>query len=80
MRRPEATVLADEALVPGRNLVVPPPNRFTHELVVTSRTDSIEPDPGATPTGCSPRARRSCCSSRAPIDAASSTAEACTWR
>jgi hypothetical protein len=34
MRRPEAVVLGEEALVPERNLVRPPPNRFTHELLV----------------------------------------------
>jgi hypothetical protein len=34
MLRPEAVVLGDEALVPAPNLVRPPPNRFTHELLV----------------------------------------------
>jgi hypothetical protein len=34
MLRPEATVLGDETLLPRENLVRPPPNRFTHELVV----------------------------------------------
>ncbi len=34
MLRPEAVVLGEEALVPASNLVQPPPNRFTHELVV----------------------------------------------
>jgi hypothetical protein len=34
MLRPEARVLADETLVPETNLVRPPPDRFTHELVV----------------------------------------------
>ena len=32
MLRPEAVVLSDAAVVPGRNLIDPPPNRFTHEL------------------------------------------------
>jgi hypothetical protein len=31
--RPEAKVLSDDAIVPDRNLIVPPPNQFTHELV-----------------------------------------------
>jgi hypothetical protein len=31
--RPEALVLPDEALVPTSNLIQPPPNRFTHELI-----------------------------------------------
>jgi hypothetical protein len=34
IRRPEAVVLGEEALVPDRNLVRPAPNRFTHELLV----------------------------------------------
>jgi hypothetical protein len=31
--RPETEVLGDEALIPAENLVRPPPNHFTHELV-----------------------------------------------
>jgi hypothetical protein len=31
--RPPATVLPDGALVPPANLITPPPNHFTHELV-----------------------------------------------
>lgn len=30
--RPKAEVLPDSALIPGKNLVIPPPNQFTHEL------------------------------------------------
>ncbi len=30
--RPEAVVLSDNALIPDDNLIVPPPNQFTHEL------------------------------------------------
>jgi hypothetical protein len=30
--RPKAVVLPDEALVPARNLISPPPNQFTHRL------------------------------------------------
>ena len=33
MLRPEARVLPDEALVPAAEVVSPPPDRFTHELV-----------------------------------------------
>ena len=33
MLRPEPRVLADGALVPDANVISPPPNRFTHELV-----------------------------------------------
>ena len=32
MLRPKATVLPESALVPERNLIQPPPNRFTHEV------------------------------------------------
>ena len=32
MLRPKAVVLADTALVPAKNMIVPPPNQFTHEL------------------------------------------------
>jgi hypothetical protein len=32
MLRPEPVVLGEEALVPDRNVIDPPPNRFTHEL------------------------------------------------
>jgi hypothetical protein len=31
--RPKATVLPDEAIVPDKNLISPPPNQFTHELL-----------------------------------------------
>jgi hypothetical protein len=34
MLRPEVQVLPDEALVPDTNVVRPPPNRFTHKLMV----------------------------------------------
>lgn len=30
--RPEVNVLPDESLIPERNLIIPPPNQFTHEL------------------------------------------------
>ena len=30
--RPKAEVLSDDALVPARNRIQPPPNQFTHEL------------------------------------------------
>jgi hypothetical protein len=32
MLRPEPVVLGEEALVPERNVIEPPPNRFTHVL------------------------------------------------
>jgi hypothetical protein len=31
--RPEMIVLPESAVVPSTNRIVPPPNRFTHELV-----------------------------------------------
>ena len=33
MIRPKATVLPESALVPDRNLLQPPPNKFTHEVI-----------------------------------------------
>jgi len=30
--RPEAVILGEDALIPDRNLIVPPPNQFTHEV------------------------------------------------
>ncbi len=33
MRRPEATILPSNAIVPAANFVEPPPNRFSHEVV-----------------------------------------------
>jgi hypothetical protein len=34
MLRPRAKVLPASAQLPDRNLIVPPPNRFTHEVIV----------------------------------------------
>jgi len=33
MLRPRATVLPESALVPERNLLQPPPNKFTHKVI-----------------------------------------------
>lgn len=30
--RPNASILPEESMIPERNLVLPPPNQFTHEL------------------------------------------------
>ena len=32
--RPDVQVLPDEALVPDANVIRPPPNRFTHKLLI----------------------------------------------
>jgi hypothetical protein len=56
MLRPEFSVLGDEALVPERNVIRPPPNRFTHELLADEpyrldrSEDAGEPD-GVLPAG-----------------------------
>jgi len=34
--RPEATVLDENTIVPDQNLILPPPNQFTHEIAQTS--------------------------------------------
>jgi hypothetical protein len=51
VRRPKATVLADEALVPDSNLVKPPPNRFTHELVADEPYHLDRPERDREPDG-----------------------------
>ncbi len=48
--RPEALVLSEQALIPEQNLIVPPPNQFTHELAqpqpyyYTSARQGVTPD------------------------------------
>jgi hypothetical protein len=49
--RPDVRVLADEALVPERNVVRPPPNRFTHELVADEPFRFDRPEPADEPDG-----------------------------
>jgi hypothetical protein len=50
MLRPEAVILGDNALIPPSNLIQPPPNHFTHEVVVDepfrfgSASGGTEPD------------------------------------
>jgi hypothetical protein len=50
MTRPKAVVLSKSAVVPPRNLINPPPNRFTHE-VLRSQPYFYEWAKGATPDG-----------------------------
>jgi hypothetical protein len=33
IERPKAMVLPANAVIPAKNLIVPPPNQFTHEIV-----------------------------------------------
>jgi hypothetical protein len=56
--RPQAVVLPETALVPPHNLVTPPPNQFTHELVrhepfyfTPPGAGDARPD-GELPVGC----------------------------
>jgi hypothetical protein len=49
--RPEATVLSEGALVPERNLIRPPPNRFTHELLRDEPYSLDRPERGDEPDG-----------------------------
>ncbi len=56
MIRPEAVVLADNALIPPANLISPPPNQFTHELTVAqpyyySETQQDRPPDGTFAAG-----------------------------
>jgi hypothetical protein len=54
IRRPEAVVLGEEALVPERNVVRPPPNRFTHELLVDEPFRLDRPERTDDPDGVLP--------------------------
>ena len=45
--RPDPMVLAEEALIPGHNLVHPPPTRFTHELTADEPYRYDRPKAGA---------------------------------
>jgi hypothetical protein len=54
MLRPEPIVLGDDALVPDRHLIRPPPNRFTHELLNEEPFRFDRPEPAAEPDGVLP--------------------------
>jgi hypothetical protein len=54
MLRPAARVLPDRTLVPEANLVRPPPNRFTHELVVDEAYRFERPERAGEPDGVLP--------------------------
>ncbi len=54
MLRPEARVLPDESLVPESNLVRPPPERLTHELIGDEPYRFDRPDQGGGPDGVLP--------------------------
>ncbi len=41
--RPKVEVLSDDALVPARNRIQPPPNQFTHELTQSQPDHYDEP-------------------------------------
>jgi hypothetical protein len=58
VRRPDAVVLGEEALVPERNLVRPPPNRFTHELLVDEPYTLDRPKRAGDPDGVLPARTR----------------------
>jgi hypothetical protein len=54
VQRPDAVVLGEEALVPERNVVRPPPNRFTHELLVDEPYRLDRPERTDEPDGVLP--------------------------
>ena len=54
MIRPKAVVLPESAQVPERNLIVPPPNQFTHELAVPQPFYYTEVEQGTAPDGAFP--------------------------
>src|SRR5262249_43909048 len=51
MLRPKVEVLPASAQVPAQNLIVPPPNRFTHEVTVAQPYYYDAPGQGAPPDG-----------------------------
>jgi hypothetical protein len=51
IQRPETTVLPEGALVPGRNLIRPAPNQFTHEVTRSQPYYYGDPQPGTPPDG-----------------------------
>lgn len=51
MIRPKAIVLPESAQVPGRNLIDPPPNQFTHEVTARQPFYYLVPSPAAAPDG-----------------------------
>ena len=51
MIRPKATVLPESALVPERNLIQPPPNQFTHEVISEQPYYYKDPEPTDSPDG-----------------------------
>jgi hypothetical protein len=54
IRRPDVSILADEALVPERNVVRPAPNRFTHELLADEPYRFDRPERPNEPDGVLP--------------------------
>ncbi len=54
--RPEATVLPEEALIPPRNLILPAPNQFTHELARSQPYYFAAAQQGMAPDGVFPAA------------------------
>lgn len=51
MLRPKASVLPESALVPDHNLVVPPPNQFTHQIRSSQPYFYQDPNPSDKPDG-----------------------------
>jgi hypothetical protein len=49
--RPEAVVIGDEATIPDHNLIVPPPNQFTHEVTRATPYFFTRPDRDRLPAG-----------------------------
>jgi hypothetical protein len=58
VQRPEAVVLGEEALLPERNVVRPPPNRFTHQLAVDEPYRLDRPERSAETDGVLPAGTR----------------------
>lgn len=51
MLRPKAAVLPESAIVPDRNMIRPPPTKFTHEVISEQPFYYIGPNQTAPPEG-----------------------------
>jgi hypothetical protein len=51
IERPKAVVLPANAVIPAKNLIVPPPNRFTHEVAEAAPYYYDDPRQARSPDG-----------------------------
>jgi hypothetical protein len=56
--RPEVSILDENAIVPDKNLIVPAPDQFTHEVVQSAPFFYGDADSGGSPAGELPAGTR----------------------